>query len=249
MAGMRHGREAPRTPPHHQIAPEHHRRWLIGTIVGLVLAVAAVTGGPWVYAHVMAEPPAEPLALTSPTAEATQDPDAPIDPDGTWEVADGSQAGYRIGEVLNGDEVEVVGRTDQVSGTATVADGTLEAADVTVDVGSIATDQAARDLYFQRALNISAYPEAYFELSTPVDVADVGTEPGPVEIAVPGRLTIGAQTVDVTADLKVQRTVEGLEVAGSIPVVLEDFGLTAPNLGFVTVESRGSVEMLLLLSR
>lgn len=246
---MRRGRDGSRAPQHHQIAPEHRRRWLIGTIVGLVLAVAAVTGGAWVYAHVTSAEPEEPLELSTPSPEPTFDPDAPIDPDGTWEVQQGSQAGYRISEVLNGDEVEVVGRTDQVTGTVTIVDDSLEAADITVDVESISTDRSARDLYFRRALNTTEHPDAFFELSEPVDVAAVGTDPAPIEVEVPGRLTIGSETVEVVAQLSVQRTVDGLEVAGAIPVTLADLGLAAPDLGFVTVEPQGSVEMLLLLSR
>ncbi|MCV2393953.1 YceI family protein [Actinotalea sp. M2MS4P-6] len=245
---MRHGREQ-RHPHHYQIPPEHRRRWLITTIVGLLLAVLAVTGGPWLYARMTTGEPAEPLELSTPTPEQTFDPDAPIDPNGTWQVAEGSQAGYRIGEVLNGAEVEVVGRTDQVTGTVTIADGMLSAADITVDTASIATDQSARDLYFRRAINTSEHPDAYFELGAPVDVSAVGTEPGPVELSVPGRLTIGESTVDVTAALSVQRTADGLEVAGTIPVALSDLGLPAPSLGFVTVDPEGSVETLLLLSR
>ncbi len=71
-----------------------------------------------------------------------------IDPaalSGTWTVADGSFAGYRVDEVLNDTDVTVVGRTEEVTGTLTVEDLTLTAADLTVDVASITTDSTSRD--------------------------------------------------------------------------------------------------------
>lgn len=238
-------------PPHrtHQIPPEHRRRWLILTVVGVVLAVGAVTGGPWVYAMVTAEPPPEPLELSTPSPEPVVDPDAPIDPDGAWSVQEGSEAGYRIGEVLNGKQVEVVGRTQTVTGTVTIADGTLTSVLITVDAASLTTDSSARDVYVRRALDTSTYPEATFELAEPVDVAAIGTEPSPVTVEVPGRLTIAGTAVEVTAELRVQRTVDGLEVVGVLPVALADLGLAVPDLGFVTVEPKGSVELRLVLTR
>lgn len=248
MAGTERDQSADVGAPGGQIPAHHRRRWVILTVVGLLVAVAAVTGGPWVYARVVAADAPEPLALSTPSAEPTLDPATPIDPDGTWRISAGSQAGYRIEEVLKGAGVEVVGRTDQVSGSATVIDGVLSAATVVVDAASVSTDQSARDLYFRRALDTTTYPEATFELSEPVDISDVADSTDPVQIEVFGQLTMGAATVDVTAELRVQRNADGLEVAGTIPVLLEDLGLAVPDLGFVTVSPEGSVEFLLLLS-
>ncbi len=148
-------------------------------MVGLVLAVVAVTGGPWVYARVMDSRSPDPLALSSPSpaAESVVDPTAPFVLNGRWLVASGSQAGYRIGEVLSGDAVEVVGRTDKVTGLATISGGSLASAQVVVDAGSITTDQSARDVYFRRALDTSTYPQATFELTQPVDVSALTPRP------------------------------------------------------------------------
>ncbi|MCB2175507.1 MAG: YceI family protein [Actinomycetales bacterium] len=252
MERHRHGRQGTSRPrrSHHPIAPEHRRWWLVATVVGLVLAVVAVTGGPWVYARVMDSRSPDPLALStpSPAAESVVDPTAPFVLNGRWLVANGSQAGYRIGEVLSGESVEVVGRTDKVTGLATVSGGLLASAQVVVDAGSITTDQSARDVYFRRALDTSTYPQATFELTQPVDVSALDTATDPVIVSAPGKLTIGRSTIDVTAELSVQRVGDRIEVAGKLPVVLADLDLTAPDLGFVTVDPSGSVEFLLLLS-
>jgi hypothetical protein len=39
------------------------------------------------------------------------------------------------------------------------------------------------------------------------------------------------------------------QVAGSIPITFSDFGVDAPNLGFVKVEDSGAVEFSLQLER
>jgi len=38
-----------------------------------------------------------------------------------------------------------------------------------------------------------------------------------------------------------------VEVAGQIPITLTDFGLTAPDLGWVVVEPTGAIEVRLVL--
>lgn len=249
MARERHGRPSGSATSHHQIPPEHRLRWVLGTLVVLVLAVGAVTGGPWVAARLTGRPAPPPLALTSSSSDPAPDPDAPLDPNGTWVVAEGSQAGYRIGETLGGEQTEVVGRTAEVNGSVTVEQGALTAARVTVGTDSISTDQPARDVYFRRALNTSTYPQASFTLSTPVDVSAVASGSAPVEVSAAGRLTIGGTTVDATVTLQVQRTADGLEVAGRIPVALADLGLTAPKLPALSVDPQGAVEVLLVLVR
>lgn len=250
MERERHGRAPRARAPRHPIPPEHRTRWVVLTLVGLVLAVGAVTGGPWIAARMAHREAPPPLTLSSsPAVEPSADPDAPIDPDGTWAVADGSQAGYRIAETLNGVDAEVVGRTAEVNGSVTIEGGELTAARVTVGADSITTDEPARDVYFRRALDTTTYPQASFTLSEPLDVSAVATQPGPITLSAPGRLTIAGSTVDASVELQVQRTADGLEVAGTIPVTLADLGLTAPDLAIVKVQPQGTVEVLLVLVR
>ncbi|WP_250446015.1 YceI family protein [Actinotalea sp. C106] len=232
--------------------PEHRRRWLIWTLVAVPVALAAIAGGPWFYARFLAPDPAEPLALSTPGPTETAAP--PVDEieevDGTWTVAAGSEAGYRLGEVLSGEQVTVVGRTDQVSGGVVLEDGSLLEAEVLVDVASIVTDESARDAYFRRALDTTTHPQATFEVTDPVDVTALEGATEAVTVQAPGTLTFHGVARPATAVLEVQPTgSDQVEVAGQIPVTLEDFDLTAPDLGFVTVEPTATVEMLLVLTR
>ena len=234
---------------HRQVPLEHRRRWIAVTLIVVVVVIAAVTGGPWIYARVMADPAPGPLALSTPTQAPSNDPQVPLALDGTWQVAEPSQAGYRIGEVLTGNALEVVGRTDEVTGTVTIDGEVLTGVSVVVQAGTIATDESARDAFFRRALDTSTYPEATFTSTGPVDLTSLSTATEPVSVEVPGTVTLRDKTLDVVATVQLQRTEEGIEAVGAIGVPLSDLGLTAPDLGFVTVEDAGSIEFQLALTR
>lgn len=239
--------EAPVTaaPPEHVV-----RRRVLVTLGVVLLVVGLLAGGPWVYARLFAPAAPPPLALPE-QAEPESALLAPgsLQIEGTWRVEAGSEAGYRLGEVLSGQPVTVVGRTDQVTGSITVEAGTLTAAEVAVDVASVGTDESARDAYFRRAMDTSTFPRATFRLTAPVDVGALAQAEDGVPLEVAGVLVLRGVERPVTASLVAQRAGDGLEVVGSVPLVLADHGLTPPELGFVTVEPQGTVEVLLRLAR
>ncbi len=105
--------------------------WIIGAVVLVVVALVAWFG-PRLYAEYVAED-SDPAATVS-TEGATA---AEGELDGSWTVVPGSgtnetAAGYTVDEVLNGADVTVVGRTSDVSGTATVEDEQLRSGEIVV---------------------------------------------------------------------------------------------------------------------
>lgn len=227
----------------------HRRRWLVRTVVAVLVAVGLVVGGPWVYARfIVREPPAV-LDLSTPTSPMQAVPTGPIEIDGIWQVTAGSEAGYRLGEVLSGEQSTVVGRTDEVSGTVEVVDGFMTEATITVQAGSISSDESARDAYFRRALDTTSFPTATFLLTESVDVSAIGRSAAPLSVAAVGILTLHGVGAPVTTTFEVQRTAEGVEVATQVPVTLADFDLEAPDLGWVVVDPTGTVEVLVQLGR
>jgi len=230
-------------------SPQHQRRWLLGTVIAVLVAVGLVVGAPWVYARFLVREAPDPLMLTTPEPVVETIPEGRVEIDGTWEIQAGSEAGYRLGEVLYDEQVTVVGRTESVAGVVVVTDGVLTEVRVAVDAGSITTNESARDAFFRRALDTSAYPQAVFELTEPVDVSAVGLSNEPMSAEAAGTLTVHGVTQPVTARLDVQRTVDGVEVLAAVDFVLADFELSAPDLGWVVVEPIGTVEALLLLAR
>jgi polyisoprenoid-binding protein YceI len=214
--------------------------WIIGVVVALLALGLGL--GPLVYAALEEDAAAAPTVQAQPS-----DVELAADTDGTWTVAPGSSAGYRVDEVLNGATVTVAGTTGQVTGSVAVQGGDMASAEVTVDVAGISTDISQRDGYFRgNVMDVATYPTATFTVQGPVDLPELsGT---PVTVPVSGDLTLRGTTRPVQADLAVVRTAEGVEVSGAVPVVFSDFGISAPDLGFVRVEDRGQVEFLLKLT-
>ncbi len=236
------------------------RTLLLVGAAAVVLAVLAVVIGPRVYAALQPEA-AAPLSVqdTAPTTSAgPADPSPAASPgagtsaaddlSGSWTVAEGSQAGYRVDEVLNGEDVTVVGRTDRVTGTAEVADGALTETVVEVDVASISTDSDRRDGYFaEQAMRVTEHPTATFTLTEPVVLPELDSQVR--EVQATGTLELVGQSRPVTADIEVVREDGTVRASGAVDVTFQDWGIEAPSLGFVEVEDEGQVEFLVTLTR
>ncbi|MFD2340351.1 YceI family protein [Clavibacter tessellarius] len=216
---------------------------ILGTsaAVVVVLGVSAAAFGPAFYRDVIVGAPAAAPSVSADPADSTLDTS---NLSGDWKIGTGSTAGYRVAEVLNGTDVTVVGKTEDVSGTITVDGSTLKDATVKVDVGTIATDQAPRDDYFRgTAMEVSKYPDATFKLTQPVDAA-VPASGQVATVQATGELTMHGVTQSVTVPLQAALSGDGVQVSGSIPVTFSDYGVEAPSLGFVSVQDKGTVEFL-----
>ena len=214
--------------------------WIVGG--ALVVVAAGAVGGPLVYAALEEDAPPAPTVQAQPSDVALV-----AETDGTWTVAPGSSAGYRVHEVLNGADVTVAGTTDQVTGSVVIAEGDLAVGQVVVDVASITTDRSQRDAYFRdNVMDVATHPDATFTVTEAADLPELtGT---PVTVPVTGELTLAGTTQPVEVDLSVVRTADGVDVSGSVPVTFGDYGIDAPNLGFVRVDDQGAVEFLLRLT-
>jgi len=215
---------------------------LTGVGIALVVLVVAVLVGTrlygnWVNSNADAAP-------TLGGASETTTENGGADLDGDWSVSEGSFAGYRVQEVLNGQDVTVTGRTEDVTGSVSIADGTLTAGTIEVDLTTVATDESARDEYFRsQALHTDEFPTATFEVTEPVAV---GTDGG--DLALVGDLTIHGVSQQVTVTAQVGARGEGLQVVGAAPITFADFDVQAPDLGFVVVEDAGAIEFSLELA-
>lgn len=218
----------------------------VGIGVGAAVVViggAAAIFGPGLYADWANDAAADAPSLAA-SAAPLPDADAAA---GTWTVSDGSFAGYRLDEVLQGEDVTVTGRTEDVTGSVTVADGAITAADVEVQMATVATDEGNRDAYFRdNALEVEQFPTATFVLTDPATI-----EEGATSVALTGELTVHGVTQPATVDAEVAgdaTTGDPVQVVGSVPITFADFDVEAPDLGFVTVEDEGSIEFSLQLA-
>jgi polyisoprenoid-binding protein YceI len=172
---------------------------------------------------------------------------------GTWSVATGSQAGYRVREQLASlsAESDAVGRTDQITGTITIETSgtttTLSAASLSVDTTSISSDKSMRDNRMRdEGLQTDTYPTATFTLTKAVEVPGAlsGTASN---VTLTGDLTLHGVTKSVEIPAQAQLVNGTIQVAGSLSFPLSDYSITAPNIGgiIVSIADQGTLEFLI----
>ncbi|MCK0093653.1 YceI family protein [Rhodococcus sp. F64268] len=220
--------------------------WVLVAVV--LIALLGFFVAPWVYGNFIAEDDAPAASVSTSGAEA-----ATGELDGEWTVTPGADpnrtaAGYTVHEILRGADVTVVGSTDQVSGTATIADESLTAAEITVRVDGIATDISQRDGQFRgMVMDTANHPTATFTLTEPVNVSSLPTDGTVATVPATGILTLRGEERPVTVDVDVLRTGGSIVASGSIPATWTDWGIEPPDLGFVAVDQSGSVDFLITL--
>jgi polyisoprenoid-binding protein YceI len=231
--------------------PRRWSRWLVGAAVAIV--VLAV-GGTFLYIHVISGPTPAPLGLKSSPGASSPAPgrDSAATPvAGTWNTTAGSVVGYRVKEVLFGQNHTAVGRTSSVTGHITISGTTVTAATFTVQMATIKSDESERDVQFRgRIMDTSAYPTGTLTLTRPVAL---GTPPAAGVVksyAATADLTLHGHTRTVTFPLSAERTPPGIEVSGSIPILFADWDIPNPSFtGFVTTQNHGVLEFLLKFAR
>jgi polyisoprenoid-binding protein YceI len=235
-------------------------RRLVSLLIGGIVALAILAlGGTWIYIHVIEGPAPAPLSLrsgstTSPRA-ATGSPAAgtasAASVTGKWRVAAGSVVGYRVNEVLAGQNNVAVGRTSDVSGSMTVDGSTVTTASFSVEMATIHSDQSERDAQFDgRIMDTASYPTGTLTLTTPIDLGTVPADGGIHSYQANANLTLHGRTRAVTFTLQAERTSAGIKVSGSIPIVFADWGIANPSFGsFVTTQDHGLLEFLITFSR
>jgi polyisoprenoid-binding protein YceI len=215
--------------------------WIAVIVAVVVLGIVAAVVATNVYTS-----SENAKASAAPSVAASRAPSTidAADLSGDWTVGGDSEAGYRVHEVLNGSDVTVTGRTDSVTGSATVDGSSITKATIEVQVADIATDSPQRDSYFRdSAMDASAFPTATFTLAEPVADA-VPSGSATTTVRATGDLTLHGVTKRVTAELQVGLNGDGVDISGTVPVTFSDYGVQAPDLGFVKVDDAGSVEFL-----
>jgi polyisoprenoid-binding protein YceI len=171
--------------------------------------------------------------------------------EGTWKIADGAEAGYRVPEILNGQKTEGVGRTKSITGSMTIAGTKVTATEFVFDLTKLASDSGKRDNQVQtRIMETSKFPDAKFVLGEPIDIGKIPDDKKEITIPAKGSLTVHGTTKPVTLDLKARRNGANIEVLGSFDLKFADWGIPDPSFKpFVEVGSSGFIEWLLVFSK
>ncbi|HET7017359.1 MAG TPA: YceI family protein [Streptosporangiaceae bacterium] len=229
------------------------RRWVKWAIAAGVVVVVLAVGGPFVYIHFIEGPAPAPLTLKpgtsnspAPNSSSTAGTTASSLP-GTWTTAAGSVVGYRVNEVLVGQNNVAVGRSKSVTGHLTIGGDTVTAAAFTVKMATIHSDQSQRDAQFDgRIMDVASYPTGTFTLTHPITLPPVPAIGTVKTYSATGNLRLHGHTRPVTFTLSAERTTSGIKISGSIPIKFADWSIPNPSFGsFVTTDKHGLLEFLL----
>ena len=233
-------------------------------VIGAVVAVVALAGGAgyvYYFSGLRSAPAqlglsATPIAATSPTVT----PAATASLTGSWTVTTGSLAGYRINELFVGQSSkhQAVARTSTVSGGLTVSgDSTgyqVSSLTFTADLTSLHSvdtvagrDVTQRDGVVNRQLDVQQFPTATFTATSTLVPGGITSQA--VDVSVTGKLTIHGVTKDVTIKAKAQLVGGKAEIAGSTSISMTDYGVSPPQMPFVTVDSTLLLEFDIFLVR
>lgn len=222
-----------------------NRKWITIIVVALVVG-AGIAYGIFALQSTGSPPPAS-LSETDDEPTASVDTD---DTEGKWTVvATDSFVGYRVREKLAflPAPADAVGRTSTVEGTMTISGTTVEEGTITADLRDLESDESRRDQTIRTTgLESDTFPEAIFELNSPIEL-DTKPKPGSVvKTTVEGTLTIHGQTNDVEIPIEARLSTSGIEVAGSLEILFADYGISPPSVGPATVEDHGTMEFQVL---
>ena len=176
---------------------------------------------------------------------------------GTWTVADGSIAGYRVREKLAALPApsDAVGRTGAITGQVTINDagGSYSAsnANFTVDVSQLKSDEDRRDNKIRTlGLETDKYPQATFSAAGPIAIPQDAVDGKTVTVQAEGDLKLHGVAKKVSIPLEVRRNGPQLEIVGNYQFSWSDFGMTAPSVPpFVSVTGNPTLEFKLLMSK
>jgi len=226
------------------------RRWSLRyVLMGVLVLVVLGAAGVWWFLRDDAPPGATLIDRSSTTVAGSTT--APLSADGVWKVqpGDGVFAGYRVQEQYAAETVKktAVGRTPAVSGTITVQGRHVVKAEIQADMSRLASNSDRRDNRIRTSgLETDKYPSASFTLG---DTLDLGNDPRvgeTVTVKASGNLTLHGVTKPVTLDLQARWNGSSIDIAGSTPIAMADFGITPPSVGgFVTVDDNGVMELQL----
>lgn len=219
----------------------HWGRWAIASVVALIVLVVLAVG-----AFIEAQPSPAPLALSKVPASA---PSGTLE--GSWDVGTGSVAGFRLQEtalffITN----DVVGRTNAVIGSFVVSGDRVTAATFRIDLTTMKVGGKVQ-AQFAKSLGTKDYPSATFTLTRPMTLSPAFASGATMTASATGQLTMHGASRPVSFTVSGRRSGAALQVAGSVRIVLANWGITEPaGLGPLgSLSDHGVAEFLLALDK
>ena len=145
-------------------------------------------------------------------------------------------ATWSVPETLRGLKTVAVGRSETLTGSITPGEGF----EFTIDLTTFTSDQSRRDQFVRDMFD--ADPLASFTS----DLFDLPDAPDGevVTLSVPGTMTVNGTPLEVVWQVEAVKNGAVVSVTGELDIILTEFGLTPPSLGFVQVEDEAHLEVL-----
>jgi polyisoprenoid-binding protein YceI len=252
-------------------------KWVKWALAAVAAVIVLVVGGTWVYINVIRDDPPPRLTFEERDAQAAEDPSADTtdanttaaattasvattaasgaatsssdDLSGTWTATPDSVLGYRVKEILFGQDAEGVGRTNAVTGRLVIEGSTVTGAEFTVDMTTVESNESRRDNQFNGSImDTATFPTSTFTLAEPIALGSVPADLEEITASASGELTLRGASRPVTFDVTARRNGANIEVNGSIPIVFEEWGIPNPSRGGISTEDNGLLEFLLVFS-
>jgi polyisoprenoid-binding protein YceI len=232
------------------------RKWWKWIVAGLAVVLVVAVGAPFVYIHFIEGPAPAKLALPGATSTSGAGAGAVTTAGsesvtGTYHVGTGSEAGYRVSEVLVGQSATAVGRTSKIWGTVTISGTAVTAATITVNMATVVSDQSERnDQFDNRIMDVWQYPTATLTLTSPIALGTVPAVGATATYQATGTLDMHGATKPVTFTLKAERSANGMYALADIPLQFATWDIANPSVGgFVTTANSGTLEALVFLTK
>ncbi len=176
---------------------------------------------------------------------------------GTWTIASGSVAGYRVREKLGflPAESDAVGRTSEITGHATIVESRgavrITAAAFKVNVYSLKSNESMRDEHIHTiGIQSATYPDATFLLTRAVSLPASALSGKVAVTPVTGVFNIHGASRTETLPLQMTLSNTLIQAVGSLTFPWSRFDMTAPSVGgFVNVTGHATMEFDLHLVR
>ncbi len=242
--------------------PRRTRKVLLALLGGGVIVVVAVVA--LVYFVIFPTSSPKPFSLStssttssSSSASSQAGVSSAAQVAGRWAIGSGSAAGYRVREKLAflPAESQAVGRTSQITGSATFAAAgatvQITQASFKVDVETLKSDRTMRDEKIREiGLESEKYPKSTFVLATPITLPTNALTGKVVHTSATGALEIHGTTKTVTIPLEISLSDTEVQAVGSITFPWSEFDMVAPSVGgFVNVTNSATMEFDLDLRR
>jgi hypothetical protein len=223
--------------------------------IGGGIVVVAVAAFALIYFVLFPTSSPKPFSLASTTAATPVSSGTRLA--GRWDIASGSEAGYRVREKLGflPAASDAVGRTSAITGGATLTESgnviTVRSASFVVAVNTLKSNESMRDQHIHTiGIQSDLYPKATFVLSSPLTLPASALSGRVVRVSVAGVFDIHGASRRLTVPLQMRLSNSAIEAVGSLTFPWSEFKMTAPSVaGFVSVTNQATMEFDLQLQR